>query len=230
MAWVVLRTGSLDWIKRWAKWGGESTEYQENRDGNWVSSISGVAIDDEWCVGAHMLICIYAQSQSKYISVFYFILFLYYFHFTVRTPFQFFPNFSLFFLPFYSLQKPVILTRHCWFCFCLTARVPACCVESNCIIRNTHAHLGMLSGVEAGGRNRVYAGWDTHSHFPPQCSDSHWGVSISQILQVFNPYCAYFDPIVATWWMIDDELSVVGLAVMRLWVMAKVKGVWCWWN
>ena len=64
-------------------------------------------------VGAHMLICIYAQSQSKYISVFSSILFLYYFHFTVRTPFQFFPNFSLFFLPFYSLQKPVILTRHC---------------------------------------------------------------------------------------------------------------------
>ena len=65
------------------------------------------------CVGAHMLICIYAQCQSKYISVFLSILFLYYFHFTVRTLFQFFPNFSLFFLPFYSLQKPVILTRHC---------------------------------------------------------------------------------------------------------------------
>ena len=49
MAWVVLRTGSFDWIKRWAKWGGESTEYWENQDiGNWVSSISGVAIDDEW--------------------------------------------------------------------------------------------------------------------------------------------------------------------------------------
>ena len=64
-------------------------------------------------VGAHMLICIYAQSQSKYISVFSLILFLYYFYFTVRTLFQFFPNFSLFFLPFYSLQKPVILTRHC---------------------------------------------------------------------------------------------------------------------
>ena len=64
-------------------------------------------------VGAHMLICIYAQSQSKYISVFSLILFLYYFHFTVRTLFQFFPIFSLFFLPFYSLQKPVILTWHC---------------------------------------------------------------------------------------------------------------------
>ena len=53
------------------------------------------------------------QSQSKYISVFSLILFLYYFHFTVHIPFQFFPNFSLFFLPFYSLQKPVTLTRHC---------------------------------------------------------------------------------------------------------------------
>ena len=38
-------------------------------------------------VGAHMLICIYAQSQSKYILVFSLILFLYYFHFTVHTPF-----------------------------------------------------------------------------------------------------------------------------------------------
>ena len=64
-------------------------------------------------VGAHMLICIYAQSQSKYISVFSSILFWYYFHFTVHTPFQFFLKFSLFFLPFYSLQKPVILTWHC---------------------------------------------------------------------------------------------------------------------
>ena len=44
-------------------------------------------------VGAHMLIYIYVQSQSKYISVFSLILFLYYFHFTVRTPFQFFLNF-----------------------------------------------------------------------------------------------------------------------------------------
>ena len=49
MAWVILRTGSLDWIKRWEKQGRESIEYQENWDfGNWVSSISGVAIDDEW--------------------------------------------------------------------------------------------------------------------------------------------------------------------------------------
>ena len=68
---------------------------------------------DELSVGAHMLIYIDAQSQSKYILVFSLILFLYYFHFTVRTPFQFFPKFSLFFLPFYSLQKPVILTWHC---------------------------------------------------------------------------------------------------------------------
>ena len=73
--------------------------------------------DKSWgvFVGAHMLICIYAQNQSKYISVFSLILFLYYFHFTVRTLFQFFSNFSLFFLPFYSLQKPVILTQHCSF-------------------------------------------------------------------------------------------------------------------
>ena len=126
-------------------------------------------------VGAHMLIYIYAQSQSKYILVFSLILFLYYFHFTVCTPFQFFPNFSLFYLPFYSLQKPVTLTQHCWFCFHLSACVPTRCVESNCIICNTRAHLGALSRVEAGGRNGVYVGWDTRLHFPPQCSDSHWG-------------------------------------------------------
>ena len=49
MTWVILRTGSLDWIKRWVKRGGESIEYQENQDnGNWVSSILGVAIDDKW--------------------------------------------------------------------------------------------------------------------------------------------------------------------------------------
>ena len=47
-------------------------------------------------VGAHILICIYAQSQSKYILVFSSIAFLYYFHFTVRTVFQFFLKFSLF--------------------------------------------------------------------------------------------------------------------------------------
>ena len=138
-------------------------------------------------VGAHMHICIYAQSQSKYISVFSLILFLYYFHFTVRTLFQFFLKFSLFFLPFYSLQKPVTLTWYCWFCFRLSARVPARRAESNHIIRNAHAHLGMLSRVEVGGGNKVYAGWDTHLHFPPQCSDSHWGVSVSQILKFLIP-------------------------------------------
>ena len=30
--------------------------------------------------------------------------------------------------------------------------------ESNCIIRNVRVHIGALSGVEAGGGNRVYAG------------------------------------------------------------------------
>ena len=49
--------------------------------------------EDQMTVEAHMLICIYAQSQSKYISVFSSILFLYYFHFTVRTLFQFFSEF-----------------------------------------------------------------------------------------------------------------------------------------
>ena len=45
--------------------------------------------------------------------------------------------------------------------------------------------------------------------FPPQCSDSHWGVSISQILQVFNPYCTYFDSIVAT--LLPWEVIIFGI-------------------
>ena len=56
-------------------------------------------------VGAHMLICIYAQSQSKYISVFSSILFLYYFHFTVLTPFQFFFEFFPIFLAILFTSK-----------------------------------------------------------------------------------------------------------------------------
>ena len=138
----------------------------------WLESTKFSCDPPCWGIYAYMHIC--TKSIQIYFSIF-FDLFLYYFHFTVRTPFQFFPNFSLFFLPFYSLQKPVTLTRHCWFCFRLSARVPACHAESNCIICNVCIHLGMLSGVEAGGRNMVYVGWNTHSHFPPQCSDSHWG-------------------------------------------------------
>ena len=115
-------------------------------------------------VGAHMLICIYAtKSIQIYFGIFFdFILVLLSFHCSHTIPFfsKFFP---IFLLPFYSLQKPVTLTWHCWFCFRLSARVPTRRAESNCIIR---AHLGALSGVEAGGGNRVYAGWDTHSHFP----------------------------------------------------------------
>ena len=41
-----------------------------------LSSKSSVDVSDVNDVGAHMLICIYAQSQSKYISVFSLILFL----------------------------------------------------------------------------------------------------------------------------------------------------------
>ena len=48
MAWDVLRTGSFDWIKGWARQGGKSCESEENQDfGNWVSSMSEVAIDDD---------------------------------------------------------------------------------------------------------------------------------------------------------------------------------------
>ena len=67
--------------------------------------------------------------------------------------------------------------------------------ESNCIIRNAHAHLGALSRVEAGGGNRVYAGWDTHLHFP---SSVFWQSlrsfylpnppSFKSLLRLFWPY------------------------------------------
>ena len=125
-----------------------------------------------WGTYAYMHIC--TKSIQIYFGIFLdFILVLLSFHCSHTVPI--FPNFSLFFLPFYSLQKHVTLTQHCWFCFCLSTCVPMHHAESNHIIRNVHAHLGTLSGVEAGGRNRVYVGWDTHSHFPPQCSDSHWG-------------------------------------------------------
>ena len=77
--------------------------------------------------------------------------------------FRIFPYFSCHFIHFKSLSFWHSTVN---FCFHLSARVPARHAESNCIIRNAHAHLGALSGVEAGGGNRVYAGWDTHSHFP----------------------------------------------------------------
>ena len=63
-------------------------------------------------VGAYMLICIYAQGQSKYISVFSSTLFLHHIPSIVHTLCQFFSKFFLFLLLFYSSQKPVISTRH----------------------------------------------------------------------------------------------------------------------
>ena len=65
-----------------------------------------LAVRGSKCWGTYA--CIYAQSQSKYISVFSLFLFLYYFHFTVRTPFQFFfrifPYFSCHSIHFKSLS------------------------------------------------------------------------------------------------------------------------------
>ena len=58
---------------------------------------------------------IYAQSQSKYISVFSLILFLYDFHFTAHTLFQFFLKFPYFCCCSIHLKKPVISTWHSYF-------------------------------------------------------------------------------------------------------------------
>ena len=84
-------------------------------------------------------ICLYAYMHKVNPNIFRY--FLYFYScitfislFAHRS--NFFSNFSLFFLPFYSLQKPVTLTRHCWFCFHLSARVPVRRAESNCIMHS----------------------------------------------------------------------------------------------
>ena len=150
-----------------------------------------------WGTYAYMHIC--TKSIQIYFGIFFdFILVLLSFHCSHTIPnfFQNFPYFSCHFIHFKSLSF--------WhgtvnFCFRLSARVPARRAESNCIIHNVRIHLGELKqGAETG-----YMWVETPTRiFPPQCSDSHWGVSISKILQVFNSYCTYFDPIVATWWTI----------------------------
>ena len=59
--------------------------------------------------------------------------------------------------------------------FHLNARSRTCRAESNCTISIARAHLGALSGVEAKVGSKVYAGWDTHLDFSPQCSNNRWG-------------------------------------------------------
>ena len=86
--------------------------------------------------------------------------------------FRNFPYFSCHFIHFKSLSF--------WhgtvnFCFRLSARVPTRRAESNYIIRNARAHLGTLSGVEAGAETGYMRVETPTRIFPPQCSDSHWG-------------------------------------------------------
>ena len=125
-----------------------------------------------WGTYANMHIC--TRSIQIYFWIFFdFILLSHSFHcsHTVTIFLIFFPIFVVILFTSKSLSF-----RHgTYICFHLGACVPTHRVESNCTIHITHAHLGMLSRVEAGARNWVYVGWDTHSHFPPQCSDSHWG-------------------------------------------------------
>ena len=68
----------------------------------------------------HMHICI--RSIQIYFHIF-FHVFVYHYPFTVHTLFQFFLKFSLFFFPLFSVQKPVTLTWHSWFCFHLSTQV-----------------------------------------------------------------------------------------------------------
>ena len=109
----------------------------------------------------HMLICIYAQGQPKYILVLSSILFLYLIHFIVHTLFQFFLKFPYFsFCCSIHLKKPVISTL----CFHLGACVPTCHAESNCIICTTCAHLGtnfLMHQTESKQRaSYEIIGWD----------------------------------------------------------------------
>ena len=115
-----------------------------------------------WGTYAYMHIC--TKSIQIYVGIFFdFILVLHSFHCSHTIPI---------FSKFYSLQKPVTLTWHCWFCFHLSTHIPTRLAESNCIICNACAHLGMLSGVEAGGRNRIYTGKRIYS----QLGNMHWKV------------------------------------------------------
>ena len=118
------------------------------------------------CWGTYTYMHICTKSIQIYFGIFFdFILVLLSFHCSHTVPifFRNFPYFSCHFIHFKSLSF--------WhgtvnFCFHLSACVPACHAESNCIICNVRVHLGTLSRVEAGGGNRVYVGWDTYSHFP----------------------------------------------------------------
>ena len=114
-------------------------------------------------------ICLYAYMHKVNPNIFQYFLWFYscitfISLFAHRSNFvQIFPYFSCHFIHFKSLSFWHSTVN---FCFRLGARVPTRRAESNCIIHNARAHLGALSGVEAGGGNRVYVGWDTHSHFP----------------------------------------------------------------
>ena len=66
--------------------------------------------------------------------------------------FRIFRYFSCHFIHFKSLS---FWHGTVYFCFRLSARVPARRVESKYIICNARAHLGALSGVEAGGGNSI---------------------------------------------------------------------------
>ena len=88
---------------------------------------------------------------------------------------DYFSQIFLYFCCCFIHSKSLSFQHGTHICFRLSASIHTCCVESNCTICIACTHIGALSGVEAGVGNRVYVGWDTHLHFPPQCSDNHWG-------------------------------------------------------
>ena len=91
----------------------------------WPAFINSIKIDANQCIQGQLSdlhahinvlghICLYMHKSIQiYFGIFFdFILVLLSFHCSHTVPI-FFSNFSLFFLPFYSLQKPVTLTWHC---------------------------------------------------------------------------------------------------------------------
>ena len=136
------------------------------------SQVDGL-IQLAWCITMTNCwgICIYAWSQSKYISVFSFILFMYYFSFTVCTSFLFFLKFPLVLLQLYSPQKPVTLTRHSYFCFRLgdhsSCEIKLYYTLHSCPFRCQLSH--MLCGIKTEGQS--WAGYMlgqtcTHTSLP----------------------------------------------------------------
>ena len=131
----------------------------------------------------HMHIC--TRSIQIYFCIFFhFICVLLFFHCSHIIPI---------FSEIFPIFLPILFTsKACHFDMALLILLPF-----KRLGWHSHRHLGQhyyiiktraLSGIKTMtgydfiSWNWVYVGWDIHLHSPPQCSDNHWGVSISQII------------------------------------------------